>query len=186
MPDIAFIIGPLKEYAQMFKEVEKVDILYILRSDKEGYYSKKRTDKYLQELLERENLQLTFKSLDWFDRILFKKPMKFPEGSFDLSFYLDKNKTYDFQEKFLTAIAMFSSAKVIISDMLHATIFSFLQHKPHVVLDNNFGKSTETRKVAFSSSPYCQDEDKMRFRRAENLEEASHLANELLKIVYGQ
>ena len=139
------MIGPLKEYAQLFDKEEKVDVLYVLRSDVEGEYNRTRTEESLQAMLERENLQLSFKSLDWWDRYSFNNThIKFPEGSFGLNikikntvilpqwdFVVYKNTKFDFQEVFLTSIALFSSAKVIITDRLHGSIFSFLLHIPY-------------------------------------------------------
>ena len=41
---------------------------------------------------------------------------------------------------FRKIMALFSSGKVVITDRLHMSIFALLLHKPHVILDQTYGK----------------------------------------------
>ena len=66
------------------------------------------------------------------------------------------------------------------TDRLHASILAFLMHKPHIILDHKYNKLKMTRKVAFDTSPSCQDETKMRYREANTLEMAVQIAAEIL------
>ena len=83
---------------------------------------------------------------------------------------------------FRRAIAMFSSSRVVITDRLHASIFAFLLHKPHVYLDQSYGKIRLTREVAFNTSTFCQERSRLRYDQAEDIRKAVSLAAEMLKI----
>ena len=90
------------------------------------------------------------------------------------------NKHFDHMKNFRSSIALMSVGKVLITDRLHTSILAFLLHKPHVYLEQSYGKITRTREVAFSTSVHCQDRDKMRYDSAETLEEAIILASQML------
>ena len=76
---------------------------------------------------------------------------------------------------------MFASGKVIITDRLHASILAFLMYKPHVYIDNIYGKISGTREVAFEASENCKDKEDMRFDEAETIEEAVIKALRMLR-----
>ena len=77
---------------------------------------------------------------------------------------------------------MYSSSRVVITDRLHASIFAFLLHKPHVYLDQSYGKIRRTREVAFNSSDHCQDRKVLRYDQAEDIVQAIILAKEMLAV----
>ena len=83
---------------------------------------------------------------------------------------------------FRRSIAMFSSSRVVVTDRLHASIFAFLMHKPHVYLDQSYGKIRLTREVAFNTSTFCQDRARLRYDQAEDIKQAVRLAAEMVKI----
>ena len=87
-------------------------------------------------------------------------------------------KTYD--ELFRKIITLFNSGKVIITDGLHASIFSFLMHKPHIVLDQEYKKINHTRSTAFKFSKTCQDKELMRYDQADSIEEAVQMAAKMI------
>ena len=72
--------------------------------------------------------------------------------------------------------------RLVITDRLHASIFAFLLHKPHVYLDQSYGKIRLTREVAFNTSTFCQDRVRLRFDQAEDIRQAVRLAVEMLNI----
>ena len=81
---------------------------------------------------------------------------------------------------FRSSIAMYSSSRVIITDRLHASILAFLLHKPHVFLDQSYGKIRLTREVAFNTSSHCQDRKRLRYDQAGDIRQAVELAVKML------
>ena len=88
---------------------------------------------------------------------------------------------FDYQHMMKTSLAMFAGGRVLITDRLHASILAFLLHKPHVYVDQMYGKITRTREVAFNSSENCQNMEEMRYNIATSLEEAVEMAEDLLR-----
>ena len=87
---------------------------------------------------------------------------------------------FSYEEMFKSSIAMFAAGKVLITDRLHASILAFLLHKPHVILDQNYGKIKSTREVALNT-PECRNKKHMKYDEADNLSEAVAKAVRLLK-----
>ena len=87
---------------------------------------------------------------------------------------------FDFMKMFRGSIAMYNSSRVVITDRLHASIFAFLLHKPHVYLDQSYGKIRRTREVAFNTSSYCQDRQRLRYDQAKNIQQAVDMAAKML------
>ena len=69
VPDAAFMIGPLEERDEWRKEKKKVDILFLLRTDKESKYISERNLKSLRTLLDSMDGSrgLSFHLVDWWD-----------------------------------------------------------------------------------------------------------------------
>ena len=88
---------------------------------------------------------------------------------------------FDYQHMFKSSIAMFAGGKVLITDRLHSSIFAFLMHKPHVYVDQMYGKIRKTREVAFDVSEKCGDREEMKYDEAETLEVAVVKAARMLK-----
>ena len=95
---------------------------------------------------------------------------------------INEGGKFNYMAVFRGSIAMFSSSRVVVTDRLHASIFAFLLHKPHVYLDQSYGKIRLTREVAFNTSTFCQDRHRLRFDQAEDIRQAVRLAGELVKI----
>ena len=87
---------------------------------------------------------------------------------------------FDYQKVFKRSLAMFASGKVLITDRLHASILAFLLYKPHVYLDQMYGKISKTREVAFDASEKCRNKEEMKYDEADNLEDAVLMAAKLL------
>ena len=82
---------------------------------------------------------------------------------------------------FKSTIAMYASGKVLITDRLHASIFAFLMHKPHVYIDQMYGKIRRTRKAAFEVFDKCRNRKEMKFDQAANIELAVVKATRMLR-----
>ena len=82
---------------------------------------------------------------------------------------------------FRKALGLLDTAKVIVTDRLHASILALLMHKPHVILDNMYKKLTRTRQVAFQVSKSCQDKAVLRYEETRSMEEAVTLAAKLMR-----
>ena len=178
------MIGPLKETSVWNKKKEKVDILFLLRSDGESIYLKDRNYRKIRNIL-KENphtAHLSFDLVDWDSTKYLNKALKDPAGPQFEHKVLNEGGKFDFMEMFRGSIAMYSSSRVVITDRLHASIFAFLLHKPHVYLDQSYGKIRLTREVAFNTSTFCQDRDRLRFHQAEDFRQAVRLAGEMIKI----
>ena len=69
VPDAAFMIGPLEENDNWRKNKKKVDILFLLRTDKESKYIKERSTNSLRKLLDSidESRGFSFHLVDWWD-----------------------------------------------------------------------------------------------------------------------
>ena len=76
---------------------------------------------------------------------------------------------------------MYTGGKIIITDRLHASILAFLMHKPHIYVDQLYGKITKTRQIAFDVSEKCSNRDDLRFDEAESIEQAVIKAAKMLK-----
>ena len=82
---------------------------------------------------------------------------------------------------FRSSIALLAGGKVLITDRLHSSILAFLMHKPHVYLDQMYGKIRKTREVALEVSEKCKSIEEMRYDEAPSIEEAVLKASEMLK-----
>ena len=69
-------------------------------------------------------------------------------------------------------MAMYTGGKILITDRLHASILAFLMHKPHIYVDQLYGKISKTRQIAFDVSDKCSNRADLRFDEAESIEQA--------------
>ena len=178
------MIGPLEETTVWNKKKEKVDIFFLLRSDQESKYMEDRNLTQIRNILDETPLtsQLSFDLADWWDSSKYlDTTVEDPAGPQFEHKVINEGK-FDYMAMFRRSIAMFSSSRVVITDRLHASIFAFLLHKPHVYLDQSYGKIRLTREVAFNTSTSCQDRDRLRYDQAEDIRQAVRLAAEMVKI----
>ena len=179
------MIGPLVETTVWNKRKEKVDILFLLRTDKESKYLPFRQLTKIRNILDESPLtsQLSFDLVDWWDsgKYLDETRTEPAAPRFDHRVVNEGGK-FNYMAVFRRSIAMFSNSRVVITDRLHASILAFLLHKPHVYLDQSYGKIRLTREVAFNTSTFCQDRARLRFDQAEDIRQAVRLAVEMLKI----
>jgi len=182
VPDIAFMIGPVEETFTWSLNKTNADLIFLLRNDKESRHMGKRNVDKLRQIIDSndETRGLSFEMVDWWDRgRFFDKTVNEPGPELKYK-VLDEGK-FDYQYMFKSSIAMFTGGKVLITDRLHSSIFAFLMHKPHVYVDQMYGKIRKTREVAFEVSDKCKDREEMKFDEAENIEEAVVKAARMLR-----
>ena len=166
-----------------------------------------RSPAKVRELLDRGNVTrgLSFQIVDWWDRphffnkdaptdgLNFQFKVRRNENQLDFAppyieqcneLYLfpqvrDEGK-FDYSAVLRSSIAMFAGGKVLITDRLHSSILAFLLHKPHVYIDQMYGKIGRTRAVALNVSQHCQDRKQMRFAEATTFLEALELAKQMI------
>ena len=127
--------------------------------------------------------QLSFDLVDWWDTGKYlDTTAKDPAGPQFEHKVLNEGGKFNYMAVFRRSMAMYSNSRVVITDRLHASIFAFLLYKPHVYLDQSYGKIRLTREVAFNTSTFCQDRLRLRFNQAEDIRQAVRLAGELMKI----
>jgi len=174
VPDMAFMVGPLEETSTWSLNKTKVDLLFLLRNDQESRHMEKRYVDKLRKIIDSNNETrgVSFELVDWWDRGRFFDKTVNKSGP-ELKYkVLHEGKYFDYQHMFQSSIAMFASGKVLVTDRLHASILAFLLHKPHVYVDQMYGKISKTREVAFEVSEKCRDKEEMNFDEADNIEEA--------------
>ena len=179
------MIGPLEETTVWNQRKEKIDILFLLRTDKESKYIENRHDAKIRNILDENPLtsQLSFDLVDWWDTgKYFDAAVKDPAGPQFEHKVINEGGKFNYMAVFRRSIAMYSNSRVVITDRLHASIFAFLLHKPHVYLDQSYGKIRLTREVAFNTSTFCQDRARLRYDQAEDIRKAVSLAAEMVKI----
>ena len=181
---MAFMIGPLEETSVWSSNREKVDILFFLRTDQESKYIQHRHEDKIRNILDESPLtsQLSFDLVDWWDNNKYLDTALRDPVSPQFEYKVVNEGKFDYMEMFRRSIAMFSSSRVVITDRLHASIFAFLLHKPHVYLDQSYGKIRLTRELAFNTSTFCQDRERLRFNQAEDIRQAVSLAAEMVNI----
>ena len=157
----------------------------------------------MRELLDRGNITrgLSFQIVDWWDRPHFFNKDAPTEG-LNFQFKVRRNESqlysappccnticspqvrdegkFDYSAVFRSSIAMLAGGKVLITDRLHSSILAFLLHKPHVYIDQMYGKIGRTRAVALNVSHHCQDRKQMRFAEATTFLEALELAKQMI------
>ena len=70
VPDAAFMIGALEENKKWIRsDIKRVDIIFLLRTDKESKFIKERSEKSLRSILDEhdETKALEFRLVDWWD-----------------------------------------------------------------------------------------------------------------------
>ena len=158
--------------------------MFLLREDQESKNPEYRDQANISNILKENPLsaQLSFDLADWWDNNKYLDlALKDPPAPQLEHKVLNEGK-FDYMAMFRKSIAMFSSARVVITDRLHASILAFLLHKPHVYLEQSYGKIRLTREVAFNTSTFCQDRDRLRFHQAEDIRQAVSLAGKMIKI----
>lgn len=161
-PDSAFMLGPLAPRREAAGEA-----LFLLRTDKEA------------GALEREALRQRLPDArieDWLGEPPVKSRRQRREDRLRKRFpavegLLRRRREADYrgwaEQRVERGLRQLSSAPVVVTDRLHGHILSLLLDKPHILLDNSYGKvSTFVRAWTEGGN----------FRQAASLDEAARLA----------
>lgn len=135
-PDMAFFIGAIKN-----AELPNIDCLAIARADIESSCE-------LSGILENLKDEYALKKTDWLEAGLAERILHRIEMHTGLvRKVIDPHNMQLIQLwnalsnlRLKRGIALLTNAKIVIADRLHVHILSILLNKPHVIIDNNYGK----------------------------------------------
>jgi exopolysaccharide biosynthesis predicted pyruvyltransferase EpsI len=159
VPDIAFQLGPYAPMPPKEDDPPLLDIVVLLRDDKESTYMPQRNKEAINKILSSVDGgdKISFSIVDWEDRL-----KRF------------QSKDYFFTD---TSIQLLSMGRVVICDRLHAAILCYLSGIPFVYVNQSTGKISKTLRVAFDSWDGCDDWESAMWARADNLTHAFELAS---------
>ncbi len=158
-PDMAFALGPVERPRE-----PAYDVLLLLRNDKETQGAAAALPALPDGWLCRDWLDETprYREKSWLKSRLHASKSRRRAAFFDRLA----------EQRIGRGLDLLSSARVIVTDRLHAHILATLLGIPHVVLDNSYGK------IARFSSAF--DARWSGARRADNIEEAILIARGML------
>ena len=141
-------------------DVLAIDLLLLLRTDKESVLGGKGSDSHktpdkLRQMVDGAGRNLSFRVADWAG----SRPLRTVDPA-------------EYRPKIEAAVRLLHTGRVVIADRLHATILSMLSLKPVFYVDQSYGKIRHTLDVAFASSDACRDEGAVRVFRTASLSEA--------------
>ena len=196
-PDIAFMIGQVRDTRAYTKRtMHERDILFLIRKDSESAVGGQRA--VLQQLLQLLGPAVTqcqntphtagcddvdrvrWSMHDWVDVRLFYNQTHVHEPPPMIQ--VPSRGKFNYNACVKSAVAMFATAKVVVSDRMHGGILAFLMNKPHVVIDQVTHKATRTRAVAFNASASCRRKDVLLYEHAANVTDAVDKAKAFLAI----
>jgi exopolysaccharide biosynthesis predicted pyruvyltransferase EpsI len=162
VPDIAFQLGPYAPMPPKEDDITLLDIVVLLRDDKESTYMPQRNKQAINEILSSVDGgdKISFSIVDWEDRLKRFQSMDY--------FFTD------------TSIQLLSMGRVVVCDRLHAAILAYLSGIPFVYVNQSTGKIGKTLRVAFDSWDGCDDGESAMWARADNLTHAFELASGFL------
>lgn len=193
VPDVAFALGPyLDDVSWSIRPDERVDFLFLLRADKEtAVASRWHQARMLRAELRKHELHLgrarpyTFRMVGWGEAVTDRSPfsdLRYQE--LDLAprrhpYHKEQHVSFHASVRLNAARRMLATGTVLVTDRLHASIFAFLSFKPHVVLENAYGKVSGVRAVAFNTSRNCANNKALKFSFAQTMTSAIRLAVDL-------
>ena len=196
-PDIAFMIGQVRDTrAYTKRDMHERDILFLIRKDSESAVGGHSA--VLQQLLQLLGPTVTqchetprtagcddvdrvgWSMHDWAGVRLFYNQTHVHEPPPMIQ--VPSRSKFNYNACVKSAVAMFATAKVVVSDRMHGGILAFLMNKPHVVIDQVTHKATRTRAVAFNASASCRRKDVLLYEHATNVTDAVDKAKAFLAI----
>ncbi len=131
--DVAFMIGNMKPFGK-----PDYDIVILRRFDKESNFDK-------SEIWQRA-----------YNKYL-KGKFSYYETDWHFNSHNETSKLRELKDFRLNLVnKLLSKGKVIITDRLHASIFSLLIGKPHIIINDKYKKIVNTRQAAFSNKAECE------------------------------
>lgn len=196
-PDMAFLLGPLPRPRPVPQHHAK-HILFLLRNDRESAVvasgpggtspassREASISAAIRALRAERGLSprcCTFDIVDWRDALERYAPdlHKLQSGALKGT---RSGMRYPYGYMVKAGMQLLSTASVVVTDRLHASIMALLMHKHHVMLDNSYGKVRKVRALAFNSSRACSDARSLRYDVATDLTDATARAVAMVLVV---
>ena len=164
LPDMAFVLSPVTVPEPM------VDVLVIARTDKESVLGMPHANvsALANTVLGPHNI--TFQVLDWVKPSFAPRPGELElasPGSFPLI-------------RWHAATALVGSARVVITDRMHASVVALLADRPHIILDTSYRKLSGVRDLALKETGAACSRETLREHRAQDVRGALELARAIL------
>ena len=139
VPDLAFMLG-----AQKSLDEPLYDVLVLKRIDSESKFDVGWKEAYLDLL----SFRYSYIEVDW--------PF-FVESSWNTTSASSQVLKTVSERRLNLVNRIISQGRVVITDRLHASIFSLLIGRPHVIVDEKHKKIVNTRTTAFRDKEVCRD-----------------------------
>ena len=142
MPDVAFVLGNLKNrFPLSHSSPIKYDVLILRRWDDESKFAVRL---WTRAYVEQFRFRFSYLDVDWFSY----EEKQLNSSSQD---YLEQMSAQ--REKLINKIM--SQSRVVITDRLHASIYSLLIGKPLIIVDEKYKKIFNTLEAAFHGKQEC-------------------------------
>ena len=147
MPDVAFMLGNLRNRSpppssSSHSSLIKYDVLILRRWDDESKFAVRL---WTRAYVEHFRFRFSYLDVDWFS---YEEEKQLNASSHD---YLEQMSAQ--REQLIHRIM--SQSRVVITDRLHASIYSLLIGKPLVVVDEKYKKIFNTLETAFHGKKEC-------------------------------
>ena len=176
--DISFMLGDIEPNMD-----PDIDILILrIKDDKEQ--AKFDDNSWNMAIFKYLNISYKYKHSDWSKYKLSSSLRETGYYANDVTTVMMNSYLRKYRLKSLSLVnKIISNSKVIITDRLHASIFSILIGRPHVIINDKYDQISKVRNFAFAQKPSCETE-LLRGYLANNPEEAIRKAIEILTIDY--
>eukprot|EP00475_Leptophrys_vorax_P008028 TRINITY_DN15146_c0_g1_i1.p1 TRINITY_DN15146_c0_g1~~TRINITY_DN15146_c0_g1_i1.p1 ORF type:complete len:492 (-),score=127.47 TRINITY_DN15146_c0_g1_i1:1159-2634(-) len=142
-PDMAFFMQRLIPTREPI-----VDVLFLLRGDKESKEPMYSYQKQVRMLM--ANTDVTYQLVDWTNMHSMLGEEKYAKSP--------RTRGFDPLVRITQGVRGYSRARVIVTNRLHASILAFLMNKPHIIIENTYGKIKGTRDLAFEGIESCSED----------------------------
>ena len=141
VPDMAFLLGNIETNSSQIL----YDVLILRRADKESKYS---STIWYSAYMQIFNFKYSYLDVDWFlyNDINISKLYRHRKTIKGVMPYLKELS----ESRRLLINKIMSQAKIVVTDRLHASIYSLLIGKPHIVVDDKYKKIFNTRAVSYT------------------------------------
>ena len=154
VPDLAFMLTNTDHLFTNYTSIILYDVLILRRTDQESKYSANIWQKAYSQYF---NFEYSYLDIDWFNYMespsfngnYFKNKKNFQIN--DLNEYMNKISS----QRAILVKKIMSQAKIVVTDRLHASIYSILIGKTHIIVDDKYKKIFNTRETAFSNKSEC-------------------------------
>ena len=172
VPDAAFMLGNIEINSQHIL----YDVLILRRTDKESNF---KSTQWYKAYKAEFTFKYSYLDVDWYS---------YNESQIANTYHTSSNITGAMsylnelaEERRLLINKIMSQAKIVVTDRLHASIYSLLIGKPHIIVHDKYKKIFNARETAFRNKPECSAQN-LNEHYAKNPKEAFKLAVKLLDL----